>query len=348
MAATPHVQGHRKVHGKLVSIYPMDQGLSSLRAVLSIDFPLIGLQNVRMNRTSSAAGTKLGVVFVSVLLAAQAEAAQTAPVTTLYWCPGQAGNEIQVKPGPGCTPLVQEKKAGAQDESKAVREPIKTENLEREVTAFLQRYRQFLACCANDPGMTSLDDIEELRGQASHLLNQVLKTTSVASIAMSRTQALISQLAEARERLDLLKNRLEALSKSKERLNELGPEQAGRERRRIQEEERSISKDFSPKTNRPNAPTGTEIGGAAPTGTAIGQSAPTGTDVGKTAPTGSEIGTTPPTLGELAGTEAGPERNRENSLTTTQPVTPGKVGADIGSSSPTGPDIGNSSFNERR
>jgi hypothetical protein len=193
-----------------------------------------------------------------------------------------------------------------------------------------------------------LEDLDELRGQASHILEQVLKKTSVASIAMARTQALISQLAEARQRLALLKNRVEALDKSKDRLDELGYEQAGRERRRIQEEERSISKEFAPKTNRPNAPTGTDIGGAAPTGTDIGRSAPTGTDVGKTAPTGSEIGNTPPTLGELSGTESGPERNRENSLTTTQPVTPGKVGSDIGNSSPTGPDIGNSSLNERR
>ena len=316
--------------------------------MLLIDFPMLGLQNVFMDRSTANPLMSLGFTLASLFLATYVEAAQTAPVTALYWCPGKAGNEIQVKPGPGCTPLVQEKKEGTKDDPEAAREPIKTEKLESEVTAFLQRYRQFLACCTSDPSTTSLEDLDELRGQASHILEQVLARTSVASIAMARTQAMISQLAEARERLTLLKNRVEALDKSKDRLDELGYEQAGRERRRIQEEERSISKEFSPKVIRPNAPTGTDIGGAAPTGTGIGQSAPTGADVGKTAPTGSEIGNTPPTLGELSGTESGPERNRENSLTTTQPVTPGRVGSDIGNSSPTGPEIGNSSLNERR
>jgi hypothetical protein len=313
-----------------------------------IDFPLVDLQNVCMDRMPVNKWAALGFALAFLFLAARADAAQTAPVTALYWCPGKAGNEIQVKPGPGCTPLVQEKKESAKGEPKAEREPIKTEQLESEVTAFLHRYRQFLACCASDPASTSVEDLDELRDQASHILEQVLKTTSVASVAMARTQALISQLAEARERLGLLKNRVEALGKAKDKLDELDYEQAGRERRRIQEEERSISKEFAPKKTRPNAPTGTDIGGTAPTGTGIGQSAPTGTDVGKTAPTGSEIGNTPPTLGELSGTEPGPERNRENSLTTTQPVTPGRVGSDIGNSSPTGPDIGNSSLNERR
>jgi hypothetical protein len=315
--------------------------------VLSIDFPLIGLQNDCMTRLIANTRISLGFALVSMLFAPHIEAAQTAPVTTLYWCPGRAGNEIQVKPGPDCTPLI-EKKQDDQDKTRSVREPIKTENLEGEVAAFLQRYRQFLACCTSDPATTSLEDVEELRGQASHILEQVLQTTSVASIAMSRTQALISQLAEARQRLVLLKHRVEALGKSKEKLDELDYEQAGRERRKIQEEERSISKEFLPAPRRPTAPTGTEIGGTAPTGTGIGQSAPTGTAVGKTAPTGSEIGTTPPTLGELSGTESGTERSRDNSLTTTQPVTSGKVGSDIGSSAPTGPDIGNSSLNERR
>lgn len=316
-------------------------------ALLLIDIHTVGLQNDHMRQVATQIRISVGFALASLLLVAHVKAAQTAPITTLYWCPGQAGNEIQVKPGPGCTPLV-EKKQESQGEPKTERDPIKIEKLEGEVTEFLQRYRQFLACCASNPGTISLEDLDELRAQSSHILEQVLKTTSVASIAMSRTQALISQLAEARERLDLLRKRVEALDKSKERLGVLDYEQSGRERRKIEEEERSISKEFSPKTKQPNAPTGTDIGGAAPTGTGIGQSAPTGTDVGKTAPTGSEIGNTPPTLGELSGTESGPERNRENSLTTTQPVTSGRVGSDIGTPSPTGPDIGNSSLNERR
>ncbi len=299
-----------------------------------------------MHRVVPIQYISLGFMVACLFSAAQADAAQTAPVTTLYWCPGQAGKEIQVKPGPGCTPLV-EKKQDDQDEVKAGKEPIRIENLESEVTAFLQRYRQFLACCTSDSGATSLDDLDELRNQATHLLHQVLKTTSVASIAMSRTQALISQVAEARERLTLLKSRVEALGKSKDRLDVLDYEQAGRARRRIREEERAISKDFAPPARRSTAPTGTEIGGTAPTGSAIGKSAPTGTDIGKTAPTGSEIGNTPPTLGELVGTEAGPERNRENSLTTTEPVATGTVGSDIGSPSRTGPDIGDSNLNQR-
>jgi hypothetical protein len=276
-------------------------------------------------------------------------------VTTLFWCPSRSGNELQVKPGPGCHPLVEEKKAEKpHDErdgktAKTIQEfpRIKTDQIESAVTGYLKEYRDFLACCAAAPDIEAAAELEE---RASDLIRQTASQLSAASIYLSRNQALIIPLAQARDELRALQRRFARIKDSKEKLELLDYEQAGRERRKIQDMEESVSREFPPKRRPSRAPTGADIGGAGPTGPSVGAPAPTGTNIGKTAPTGTAIGTPPPTLGELVDTVPGTERNRDNTLTTTQPVSSGAVGPEIGNSSfnesaRTGPALGDSSQN---
>jgi hypothetical protein len=267
-------------------------------------------------------------------------AAETASVATLFWCPGRSGNELQVKPGPGCHLLVEEKKDDETDEKAATNTDrqrevptIGSDQIESAVSSYLKEYRNFLACCAAAPDM---DEAAQLEERASDLLRQVTHQVSAASIYMSRNQALIVPVAQARDELRALQKKYGRITDSKAKLDGLSYEEAGQERRKIQDMEDSLGREFSPKRRPSRAPTGADIGGSGPTGPSVGGPAPTGTGIGKSGPTGTAIGTPPPTLGELVDTPPGADRNRESSLTTTQPVSGGTVG----------PDIGNSSFNE--
>jgi hypothetical protein len=315
-------------------------------------------------RTHSIAWYRAGLVLLLGLLLqpriVPADGADTAGVTTLYWCSGRSDGELQVKPGAGCQPLVQEKKdepQHAKDAKDTKHKPkarelpaINPEHLEAEIVNYLKEYNEFLSCCATSPSPDQMDRIEDLEERASALIKQTANNLSLASIYMSRNQALIVPVARARDKLQALRSKSERITDSKETLEDLDYEQAGRERRRIQDMEESVSREFVPKREPSRAATGADIGRSGPTGPSVGSSAPTGPGIGSKAPTGTAIGTQPPTLGELVDTPPGMERNRDNSLTTTKPVTGGRVGADAGDSSfnnnaRTGPALGDSSFN---
>lgn len=313
-----------------------------------VDFPHPQSQNEHMHRSLyQGILSGLGALLLAVLpglSATETGAVETKALTTLFWCPLKPGNELQVKPDPGCDPLVEEEKKP--DEKKPIKKrevtPVKPENVEVTVSMFLKDYRNFLACCAQDP---DFDQLEELEARASALIKETMKNMSVASIYMSRNQALIVPVARARDDLRELKRRIGQLSDAKDRLEELNYERAGRERRKIQDAEDSLGREFVPRRGPSRAATGAEIGGTGPTGPEVGAAAPTGTTIGQSAPTGTGIGIQPPTLGELVDTPPGIERNRDNTLTLTNPVTTGTVGPSIGVTPPTGPEIGNSSSN---
>jgi hypothetical protein len=281
-------------------------------------------------------------------------AAQSGAVATLFWCPNKPGSELQVRPGPGCHPLVEEKKdeqSTDKQDGKSGRKiqefpTLKTDQIESAVSEYLKEYRSFMACCAAAPDLETAAALED---RASDLIRQTA-TQLGASIYMSRNQGLIVPVAQARDELRALQRKFGRINASKEKLELLDYEDAGKERRRIQEMEESAGREFSPKRDPSRAPTGADIGGSSPTGPAVGAPAPTGTNIGKTAPTGTAIGSPPPPLGELVDTVPGTERNRDNTLTTTQPVRGGTVGPDIGNSSfnenaRTGPALGDSSQN---
>ncbi len=148
---------------------------------------------------------------------------------------------------------------------------------------------------------------------------------------------IIPPVAQARDNLKGLKARLKALEKAKEKMDDLGYEAAGREQRRIRDEEEAIKKEFRPELIPESARTGTEIGDTTlpnrPGTLSQDTTVPnvTGTDFGNTtsrSSTGTDVGTTPPT-----GTDIG--------------QTP-STGFEIGTTGRVGPAVGDSTLNERR
>ena len=217
------------------------------------------------------------------------------PPAPIYWCPERTADKlITTTPDPGCSPLVDpedDKKAGRKEEE--AKDPIKILEIQNEASKFVQRYRQFLDCCANR--VDSIEDIEELHETASHILKSVQqkgiynstgfgkgdgastagpgdgtgsggllggagKSPKLGTFARQYTLgAIVGTVARARDNLHKLKTRLEQLAESKQKVDRLDYEMAGRERRRIEEEEDAIANEFRAKQPPASARTGMEI-----------------------------------------------------------------------------------------
>jgi hypothetical protein len=211
------------------------------------------------------------------------------PPAPIYWCPERTADKlITTTPDPGCSPLVgteDEKKTGGKEEK--AKDPIKIVEIQNEASKFVKRYREFLDCCASKTD--SIEDIEELHDQATHILRSVQqkgiynssgfgigdnslgpgneglgggagKAPKLGTIARQYTLSeIVGTVARARDDLGKLKMRLQQLAESKQRVNTLDYEAAGRERRRIEEEEDTIATDFRSKRLPASAPTGMEI-----------------------------------------------------------------------------------------
>jgi hypothetical protein len=211
------------------------------------------------------------------------------PPAPVYWCPDRtADRQITVTSEPGCTPLVDkedgQKVSGNEEKPKA---PIKIVDIQNEASKFVHRYRQFLDCCANK--VESIEDVEDLHEQASHILKSVQqkgiynsagfgigdnslgagneglgggpgKSPKLGTFARQYTLSeIVGTVAHARDDLRKLKTRLEQLAESKQKIDTLDYETAGRERRRIEEEEDAIAKEFRAKRPPSSARTGMEI-----------------------------------------------------------------------------------------
>jgi len=241
--------------------------------------------------------------------------------SALYWCPQRTPDQqYSATPGPGCTPLAEKPDKPAQD-ARTPQKEIKAENLQTEISNFLRDYRQFIDCCSTD--IASLNDLKELEERANHLLltAQTVLFSEQMKLRGFTLKEMIPPVAQARDNLKTLRTRMEAIEKSKEKVDELGYEAAGHERRRIREEEEAIKREFRPVLPPESARTGTEIGDTTlpnrpgtlsqdttvpnVTGTDLGNSTlrgTTGTDVGTTPPTGTDIGQTPSTGFEIGTT----------------------------------------------
>jgi hypothetical protein len=205
------------------------------------------------------------------------------PPAPIYWCPNRTPDQqIATVPESGCTPLVSEKeepKPGAKP--KPQKDPIKIHEIQNEASRFAQRYRAFLDCCAN---LEALDDIADLEDQANHILRSVQQkgvfnsagfgigsgpggmgggpgqSPKLGTFARQWTLSeIVGTVARARNDLRMLKKRLEQVGEAKDRLETLDYETAGRERRRISEEEAAIAKEFRGKKPPASARTGMEI-----------------------------------------------------------------------------------------
>lgn len=193
---------------------------------------------------------------------------------------------------------------------------------ERDVAQFLERYRQFLSCCAAN--LDSLPEVKALEGQASALLAQA--RTGVASelkkLRGFTIQELVAPVERVRDDLRAIKKRLEQIQEAEDKLEaqDLDFFTFWTERRKIRDALAAIPLEFVPPKRPGGPPTGMEIGVTPPMGPEIGTVPPTGPEAGTTQPTGKDIGLTPPT-----GKEIG----------TTPPT-----GKEIGTTPPTGPAIG--------
>ena len=269
-------------------------------------------------------------------------AAETTSLSTLYWCAARAGNQLQLNSGPGCEPLIEAKQnSGRDDGTNDAKAPTNIGNLENAVSAFLRDYRALLDCCAND--VSSTDDISKLEERASSLIADAVDHLSPAAFLAARNQALVVPVVEARSKLRLLTARLKQMNAAQDQVGGLDYEQSAKERRRQEESDDAITREFQSTREPARAPTGTGIGRPGSTGEAIGRSGSSGPQIGASPATGSRIGTTPPTLGEIADTSPG--QRPDTSLGTTEPVTRGVVGAEIGTTPRTGSSIGSSTLN---
>ena len=212
----------------------------------------------------------------------------------------------------GCVPLVEKKEPSASDDRTArdSTRQMKIENLQQEVTAFLQRYNQFLECCRTD--LAELRSVEELGNDVNDLLT--MAQSGLFSEHMKLRGWTIAELlppvAKARADLKRLHTKLEAIGDARTRLSQLDYESAAKESRRIQELEDSIQKDFQIRSLPAGPKTGTGIGASSAVGTSIGKTPRSGADIGAGGSQAGDIGATP------------------------------RSGADIGASGPTGFDIG--------
>jgi len=196
--------------------------------------------------------------------------------------------------------------------------------LERDVAKFLERYRQFLGCCASS--LDGIPEVKVLEEQASTLLAQAQAGvgSELKKLRGFTVQELLAPVEQARNDLRAIRKRLEQIQEAEEKLEaqELDFFTFHTERRKLQDQLEAIPRDFQRPRRPGGPPTGTEIGVTPPMGPEIGTVPPTGPEAGTVPPTGPEIGTTPPT-----GKEIG--------------VTP-PTGKEIGTTPPTGPEIGES------
>jgi hypothetical protein len=231
----------------------------------------------------------------------------------------------------GCSPLVEPRDKITQEDGESARNPVKPrramkiENLQMEVSHFLQEYRQFLNCCKTDPA--ELERVEKLGEDVSDLL-QVAQNELFSEQMKLRGMTLremIPPVASARQQLHRLHTQLEDLGQSMDRKESLDSDEAARERSAIQETEAAISKGVRPHTFPSGAKTGAEIGSSSSVGKDIGKTSTSGTAIGAQGLTGPRIGVNPKTGREIGAT--------------------GPTGFEIGETGRAGPGIGESSLN---
>jgi hypothetical protein len=326
---------------------------------------------IRVSAGHAVGAAVVGLWLFALPSTAAAKGTVPAPV---YYCPDKPPDQqLSGRPAPGCIPLIDEREEALKAEKREaakkkgqevkVPPPVRREDLERETSSFLHDYRKFLQCCINDP--EAIDTVEDLDDRASGLLKDIQEKALVNMQTNQRGMTLsqfIPPLARAKLDLGTLRKKLASLEKAKDRLGDLDFETAGRERRRIQEEEASLLKNFRPTLPPEAARTGTDIGDTTTPnryGETIGSTTlqpATGTDIGTVVSPGSDqeqslrmrmgldtqdstlqprIGaesqdtTLTPSIGFEAGTPQGP---------TGQSTTPSRAG----------PSIGDSSLNKRR
>ncbi len=275
------------------------------------------------------------------------------------------------------------------------KELLKIQEIQNEASKFASRYRQFLACCATD--VSSIDTIEELESDAEHILLSVQQkglfnssgfgtgaggtggpgdgsgsgglgggpgqAPKLGTFARQWTLSeIVGTIARARDDLGKLKDRLKALDRAIDKVDQLDYEQAGRAKRNVEEEREAIGREFRSKRPPASAKTGGEIGNSNLPARVGGDIEDTtlkntyGADIGDTV---SPYSSVQESLKPRRGTDIEDTNTPTRSGPATQNTTlPNSTGFGIGSSenpggssttpSRVGPNVGDSNLNEQR
>jgi hypothetical protein len=212
------------------------------------------------------------------------------PPAPIYWCSSKTPDQqISTKKGPGCQPLHDpaaeeafRENARQQGFELPDRDPIKIVELQNEASKFSNRYRTFLSCCSTNTDAPG--EILDLIDEANHILKAVQQKGIYNAAGFGRgvgsnglgggagiapklgtvfrqftLSEIVGTVAQARDSLISLKDRLEKLHEAKQGLGEVEYERSGRAKLHIQEEEEAIRKEYQSKKPSSSAPTGMEI-----------------------------------------------------------------------------------------
>lgn len=259
-------------------------------------------------------------------------AATATAASPLYWCPDQKSDrQYSAEQGPGCVPLVEKKETPATEQggetptdSKPPRD-FKIENLQGDVSTFLNKYRHFLDCCKTD--LTELQQVEELGDEVGDLLKSTQANISNHSMASRgiMLREMIPTVSKARADLKKLRATLERISTSTNTRDSEDFEASGRETHAIREMEESIERDIRAPKLSTGPKTGASIGTAPSAGPSIGKTPKTGNTIGAEGVTGQGIGASSKHSHDIGGS--------------------GPAGFGIGATGRAGPSIGESTFN---
>ena len=259
-------------------------------------------------------------------------AATASAASMLYWCPDQqADRQYSAKQGPGCVPLVEKTETQATEHEVNIstddKPPrgFKVENLQGDVSTFLNKYRQFLDCCKTD--LSELQQVEEMGDEVGDLLKATQANMSNHSMASRgiMLREMIPTVSKARADLKKLRTTLERISTSTNTRDAGDFEASGREANAIREMEESIERDIRAPKLSTGPKTGASIGNAPAAGPSIGKTSKTGNTIGAEGITGQDIGASSKHSHDIGSS--------------------GPAGFEIGATGRAGPSIGESTFN---
>ena len=224
-------------------------------------------------------------------------AATASAASALYWCPDQKSDrQYSATQGPGCVPLVEKKETQAIEQDaetptndRAPRD-FKIENLQGDVSTFLNKYRHFLDCCKTD--LTELTQVEVMGDEVSDLLKSTQTNISNHSMASRgiMLREMIPTVAKARTDLRKLRATLERIGSASNTRDSGDLEESGRAAHAIREMEESIERDIRAPKQSTGPKTGASIGSAPAAGPSIGKTPKTGNTIGAEGVTGQDIG----------------------------------------------------------
>lgn len=206
-----------------------------------------------------------GLAILLVLSCLSVPLVQPSPaLAQLFYCPERPIDQQYVaEPAPGCVPLVdEEERRSRRDDARPRSEPVAPvdlADLQGTVVRFVERYNEFVACCAADSNQ--VHQAEDLSDEADRLLEAAQRGMSSGLIqARGMTmRELIGPVTRASRDLKELAERLERLQVLEAQRFASDYETVGRLRRAIAEEKDALRRRFQPLRLPRSGRTGTGI-----------------------------------------------------------------------------------------